>query len=95
MPQFLAVLTDFLLFSPVLLLLGSVIVCSVACFRNRHLNEVLTDDIFSIGASTFYGGRRFAHLPMEDETRLSDHRERDSVRGMVNPAGPDHSDPVM
>lgn len=78
-----------------LLLLGTVIVCVVAGFRNRHLNETLSDDIFNIGASTFYGGRRFVNLPLEDETRLNDHSGRDSARGFINPAGPEHSDAVM
>ncbi|XP_045135885.1 uncharacterized protein LOC123518894 [Portunus trituberculatus] len=67
-----------------LLLLSSVVICVVACMRNRKLREVLSDDFFTIGASTFYGGNELVHLNNEDEmgTYSSQrHRRRHSISG--------------
>lgn len=51
-----------------LLLLSSVLMCVIACLRNRQLREALSDEFFTIGASTFYGGRQF--VPLHDENHL-------------------------
>ncbi|XP_069189612.1 uncharacterized protein [Procambarus clarkii] len=81
-----------------LLLLGSVLVCVVACCKNRHLREAFSDDLLNIGGSTFYGGRGFVQL--EDETQLYDppprhHLQGSAVMGVSNPAGPDHAEAIM
>ncbi|XP_050716721.1 uncharacterized protein LOC126998755 isoform X1 [Eriocheir sinensis] len=68
-----------------LLLLSAVLICIVACLRNRQLREAFSDDLFTIGASTFYGGHQFVQL--EDDQHLPDHysprgsRRRHSTSG--------------
>nr|XP_027236740.1 uncharacterized protein LOC113827984 [Penaeus vannamei] len=73
-----------------LLLVGSVVLCVVACCRNQNFHESMPDDLFSIGGSTFYGGRNF--VQQEDEVRLhsapAHHLHNSMVSGVVNPAGP-------
>lgn len=69
-----------------LLLLSAVVICVVACLRNRKLREVLSDDFFTIGASTFYGGNEFVHLNDENEMGTYSsrhHRRRLSISGGV------------
>ncbi|XP_037780548.1 uncharacterized protein LOC119576963 [Penaeus monodon] len=73
-----------------LLLVGSVVLCVVACCRNQNFHESMPDDLFSIGGSTFYGGRNF--VQQDDEVRLhaapAHHLHNSMVGGVVNPAGP-------
>ena len=37
---------------------GTLTICIIACYKTKDVNETCPDDLFSIGASTFYGGRR-------------------------------------
>lgn len=70
--------------------MGSVVLCVVACCRNQNFHESMPDDLFSIGGSTFYGGRNF--VQQDDEVRLhaapAHHLHNSMVGGVVNPAGP-------
>lgn len=68
-----------------LLLLSSVLICIVACLRNRQLREVFSDDLFTIGESTFYGGHQFVHL--EDDSHLPDHYSPRSSRRRHSTSG--------
>ncbi|KAK4302242.1 hypothetical protein Pmani_025647 [Petrolisthes manimaculis] len=80
-----------------MLLLGSVLLCVVACCRNRQLREALSDELYTIGASTFYSGKRL--MPSDGEK--DDDVDRDppryplsypgaAMRGIENPSGPHH-----
>ncbi|XP_064118694.1 uncharacterized protein LOC135223802 isoform X2 [Macrobrachium nipponense] len=69
-------------------LLCSVIFCIVACYKNSHLQDEFSDDLFSIGGSTFYGGRGFAYLVNEDPAEPPNHMPRLASEGILNLAGP-------
>ncbi|KAG0722219.1 hypothetical protein GWK47_044920 [Chionoecetes opilio] len=66
-----------------LLLLCAVLMCVVACLRNRSLRNTFSDDFFTIGASTFYGDNEL--LSLDDENNLyyqsSSRRRRHSTSG--------------
>ncbi|XP_042240899.1 uncharacterized protein LOC121878638 [Homarus americanus] len=83
-----------------LLLLGTVLMCLVACCKNRRMREAFSDEFLNFGGSTFYGGRAFVQL--EDETQLHDrshhhhhHLRNSAVEGVTNLAGPGHNEAVM
>lgn len=78
-----------------LLLLGSVFVCLIACCRNRQGRETISDDLLTIGGSTFYGGPEFMHL--EDETELNETQPRHNIGrdGVANPAYPGQNEALM
>ncbi|XP_071540369.1 uncharacterized protein [Panulirus ornatus] len=78
-----------------LLLLGSVLVCLIACCRNRQVREAFSDDLLNIGGSTFYGGRGFVHLEDETELNESQQRHNTAMDGVTNPAYPSHNEALM
>ncbi|XP_066966706.1 uncharacterized protein [Macrobrachium rosenbergii] len=69
-------------------LLCSVIFCIVACYKNSKLQHDFSDDLFSIGSSTFYGGRGFAYLVNEEHAEPPNHIPRLASEGILNLAGP-------
>ncbi|XP_076052256.1 uncharacterized protein LOC143031818 [Oratosquilla oratoria] len=50
-----------------LFLLGAVIVCAVACCKNRSLQPAISGDILHCGESTFYGNKSLLLVPEEEE----------------------------
>ncbi|KAK3861717.1 hypothetical protein Pcinc_032347 [Petrolisthes cinctipes] len=78
-------------------LLGSVLLCVMACCRNRQLREALSDELYTIGASTFYSGKRLMHSEGEkdddgdgDPPRYPLSYPGAALRGIENPSGPAH-----
>lgn len=71
------------------------LLCVVACCRNRQLRETLPDELYTIGASTFYRGKRLVPSDEEDDD-LEQHPRYPmsypgaALRGVDNLSGPNH-----